>query len=239
MVSFKRKIYGLSVMRWYRTLRAVQIAKQPRQVREGFSFASYDMAFTDDWEREERALVARLLPECAALIDIGANNGFYSLLANHLGKPALAIEPEAGNLIVLRRNVANANVEVLPIALSDSASTTTLYGDGDMASFDPKWQGVGKSFAQKVSTATLDSLLRDRWSGERLMIKLDVEGAEALVLAGASDTIRREPRPIWLIETLAHLPTGAVNIAFDKTLSTMAAAGYKMEKVSAGNFFFC
>ncbi len=36
MVSLKRKIYGLPVMRWYRKLRAVQIAEQPRQVREGF-----------------------------------------------------------------------------------------------------------------------------------------------------------------------------------------------------------
>ena len=136
MVSFKRQIYGLPMMRWYRRRRARQIAEQPRRVREGFSFASYDLAFTDAWERAERALVARLLPECAALVDIGANYGFYSLLADHLGKPALAIEPEAGNLIVLRRNVANASVEVVPVALSDRAATTVLYGDGDMASFE-------------------------------------------------------------------------------------------------------
>ncbi len=238
MVSLKRKIYGLPGMGWYRSMRARQIAQQPRPVREGFSFASYDMAFTDEWESEERALVARLLPECAALIDVGANNGFYSLLANHLGKPALAIEPEAGNLIVLRRNVANANVEVLPMALSDRDATTTLYGDGDMASFDPRWQGVDKSFAQTVATATLDTLLRGRWARERLMIKVDVEGAEALVLAGASETLRREPRPNWLIETLPRLPTGMPNEAYVKTLAAMAKAGYRKTLVSPGNYFF-
>ena len=236
MVSLKRQIYGLPFMRPYRLWRARKIAETPRPVREGFSFASYDMAFSDDWEREERATVLRLLPDCAALIDVGANNGFYSLLAAHLGKHAIAVEPDAGNLVVLRRNLIGTEVEVFEGAISDEAGTVDLYGDGDMASFDPHWQGVGKHFRQSVPAITLDALIGGRWPGKRLFIKVDVEGAETLVLRGAAATLARDPRPCWLIETLPNLPTGEPNPAFDEAHQLMS--GYRAELISAGNYLF-
>lgn len=236
MVSLKRQIYGLPFLRPYRLWRARKIAETPRAVREGFSLASFDLAFSDDWERAERAAVLRLLPECAALIDVGANNGFYSLLANHLGKPAIAVEPDAGNLVVLRRNLAGTKVELFEGAISDQAGTVDLYGDGDMASFDPHWQGVGRHFRQSVPAITLDALIGDRWRGERLFIKVDVEGAEAHVLRGAATTLAREPKPYWLIETGRTLPTGAPNPAFDEAHRLMD--GYSAELVSDGNYLF-
>ncbi|MBA4045222.1 MAG: hypothetical protein C0471_12495 [Erythrobacter sp.] len=238
MVTLKRQIYGLPALKAYRLWRARQIARQPRLVREGFRFASYDLAFTEEWEREERALVARHLPGCAALVDVGANGGFYSLLAAHLGKPALAIEPDAGNLIVLRANAAGRPVEIIPAVLAEAEGQAVLYGDGDMASLDPNWQGVGKHFRQRVEALTLDRVLADRWPGERLLIKIDVEGAEALVLRGAAVTLRRKPRPLWMIEMLPHLPTGAENPAFAESQSIMAQAGYTAEPINAATILF-
>lgn len=236
MVSLKRQIYGLPMLRPYRLWRARKIAQQPRPVREGFSLASYDMAFDEDWERHERATVSRLLPDCAALIDVGANNGFYSLLASHLGKPAVAVEPDAGNLIVLRQNVARADVEVFAGALSDKAGTVELYGDGDTASLDPNWQGVYRHFRQSVPSITLDQLIGDRWIGERLFIKVDVEGAEGKVLRGATATLTRNPKPYWLIETFPKLATGAPNPAFAETHRLMSE--YVADEISHGNFMF-
>ncbi len=238
MVSLKRQIYGLPALKAYRLWRARQIARTPRMVREGFRFASYDMAFTDDWEKEERALVARYLPDCAALVDVGANNGFYALLAVHLGKPALAIEPDAGNLVVLRANCQGTPVEIVPAVLADAEGEALLYGDGDMASLDPDWQGVGRHFRQFVRALTLDGVLANRWSEGRLLIKIDVEGAEALVLRGASATLRREPRPMWLIEMLPHLPTGAQNPAFAAARAIMEDMGYVAEQINAVTFLY-
>lgn len=238
MVSLKRQIYGFPVLKAYRLWRARQIARKPRLVREGFRFASYDMAFADDWEKEERALVPQYLPECAALIDVGANNGFYSLLAAHLGKPALAIEPDAGNLVVLQANCRGKPVEIIAAVLGEAEGQAILYGDGDMASLDPAWQGVGKHFRQSVKALTLDGVLAERWMGQRLLIKVDVEGAEALVLRGASATLRRDPRPLWLIEMLPHLPTGAENPAYREARAIMAAADYVAEQVNAATILY-
>lgn len=238
MVSLKRQIYGLPALKAYRLWRARQIARQPRAVREGFRFASYDMAFTDDWEKEECALVVQHLHDCAALVDVGANNGFYSLLAAHLGKSALAIEPDAGNLLVLRAHCRGKSVGIVPAALVEAEGQAVLFGDGDMASLDPEWQGVGKHFRQAVRAMTLDGVLAGRWTEGRLLIKIDVEGAEALVLRGASATLRREPRPLWLIEMLPKLPTGAENPAFAEPHTIMEAAGYLPEQVNAATVFF-
>lgn len=238
MVSLKRQIYGLPLLKAYRLWRARQIARTPRLVREGFCFASYDMAFTDDWEKEERALVAQHLPSCAALVDVGANNGFYSLLAVHLGKPALAIEPDAGNLVVLRANCQGKPVEIVPAVLTEAEGQTVLFGDGDMASLDPDWQGVGRHFRQPVEALTLDGLLLDRWPGERLLIKIDVEGAEALVLRGALATLRRDPRPMWMIEMLPNLPTGGQNPAYGDARTIMAQAGYTAEQINAATILY-
>lgn len=238
MVSLKRQIYGLPALKAYRLWRARQIARTPRLVREGFRFASYEMAFSEEWEKEERALVAQYLPDCAALVDVGANNGFYSLLAAHLGKPALAIEPDAGNLVVLRANCHGKQVEIVPAVLAEAEGEAVLYGDGDMASLDPDWQGVGRHFRQSVRALTLDGVLAGRWTQGRLLIKVDVEGAEALVLRGASATLRREPKPLWLIETLPQLPTGAENPAYGEAHRIMEDAGYVAEQVNAATFLY-
>src|SRR5690349_10944063 len=75
-------------------------------------------------------LVGAELPAFAAaldgidlFVDIGANVGFFTLIASRHGVPTLACEPDPNNLQLLYRNlryaVGSAEVEVLPVALSD------------------------------------------------------------------------------------------------------------------------
>lgn len=234
MVSFKRRIYGLPVMRHYRLRRALNALGPPRLMPEGFQFASYSLMFEPSWEAAERRIISSLLPQSAALIDIGANHGFYALLAARTGKRVVAIEPDEGNLAVLRSNIAlnQADVEVHAAALSDSNGEGWVYGDGDMASLLQAWQGVGKHFRQRVATVRLDDVMNGRWPGERLLIKVDVEGAEDKVLAGAQATIARDPKPFWLIETYPRLPTGGPCHAFRIVFETMRTAGYEARLAS-------
>lgn len=229
MVSLKRRIYGLPILRNYRLRRAASALGSPRLMPEGFQFASYPMMFEPTWEAAERQIISGLLPQSAAFIDVGANHGFYALLAARVGKPVVAIEPDEGNLAILRSNIAlnQADVEVHAAALSDTNGESWVYGDGDMASLLQAWQGVGKHFRQKVATVRLDEAINSRWRGEQLLIKIDVEGAEDRVLAGASATLARVPKPIWLIETYPRLPTGGPCPAFRKVFETMRAAGYE------------
>jgi FkbM family methyltransferase len=206
-MSLKRRIYGLPAMRLYRELRTARLAARPVETAYGFRFAGNPTYLRPDWEPNERRIILGLLPKIAAFIDVGANHGFYTALAAKAGVQTVAIEPEEGNLRFLKSTVAanRFGTEILPLALSDTPGVLNLFGDGDTASVVEDWAGTDLTFRQLVPTNTLDNLLAVRWPGKRLLIKIDVEGAEAQVLAGAISMIARTPRPYWLIETFPNV----------------------------------
>lgn len=200
-MSWKRRIYGLPLMRWYRSLRSRQIAAAPVETQYGFSFAGDPIYLDPKWEAEERRVVERLLPKVSAFIDIGANHGIYSCLAAQAGVDVVAVEPERGNLNILRANLSQfPNAEILPFAVSDRAGSMALYGDGSTASLQSGWVGTPTSFRQSVPVETMDALFADRWAEQRIMIKIDVEGGEGKVIDGAQRMLQRSPKPYWLIE---------------------------------------
>jgi FkbM family methyltransferase len=227
MMSLRRRIYGLPVLRLYREMRASQLSERRVNTELGFSFAGNPTYLDPAWESAEKRKLAHLLPTVAAFIDVGANHGFYSCMAASAGVPVVAIEPESGNLRYLKSNVCQNDlvVEVFPLALSDQPGIAELFGDSDTASLVPGWHGVARHFRQSVPVNTLDNLIACRWAGERLLIKIDVEGAEGHVLEGAKQLIARQPRPFWLIES------------FSSALDVMRAAGYAISETSPGNYF--
>lgn len=180
----------------------------------GFLFASglhpaYAQMRQGLFEPEETALVEMLLVRVDRLVDVGANIGYYSCLALQHKRGLMAIEPQPRNLQCLYKNLLlnrwDAVAEVIPVALGESPGLLTLYGaSGPSASLLKNWAGYSPRFLQVVPVSTLDNLLASRFAGERLLIKIDVEGAEYGVLRGAANTLRRDVRPIWLIEVCLH-----------------------------------
>jgi FkbM family methyltransferase len=181
----------------------------------------------------ERATFIREAKFADVCVDVGANVGLYTCLAASLSKPTIAIEPLPENLAVLYRNLAlNSfkHVEVLPVGLSDQAGISEICGYGDMASFVPGWSAGSASRHQLVPTSTLDILLAGRFQGKRLFIKVDVEGFEEVLLAGAVATLARTPKPVWLVEIL---PTSGL-----RSFETFCRFGYKSTPIEAGSFLF-
>jgi FkbM family methyltransferase len=130
-------------------------------------------------------------------------------LALQGGCDVIAIEPQPRNLRSLYQNlVSNSwerNAEVFPVALAAEPGLLTLYGaSGPSASLLQNWAGYSSRHRQVVAVSTLDHLLAGRFQGERLLVKIDVEGAELGVLQGAQATLHREKRPVWLIEVCLH-----------------------------------
>lgn len=147
----------------------------------------------------ERGVLADAIDRCLAadgtftFVDIGANVGLYSLFVAALaGDRAriLAIEPQPGILERLRFNLAAnpaVKVEVLPVALSDRDGTAELVLDGD----DSGGTHLDKHTASRgadgrvvmVPSKTLMAALADAGIADIDALKIDVEGAEDLVLA--------------------------------------------------------
>jgi FkbM family methyltransferase len=170
---------------------------------------AYEQMRTGTFEPEETALIAHLLTKVDRFIDVGANLGYYTCLALQKGCGVMAIEPQPRNLRSLYQNILSngwgRNAEVMPVALAAAPGLLTLYGaSGPSASLLRNWAGYSSKHSQVVAVSTLDHLLAGRFGGERLLVKIDVEGAELGVLQGAQATLRRDVRPVWLLEVCLH-----------------------------------
>ncbi len=128
-------------------------------------------------------------------IDVGANIGFFSLLLS-AQKPSLrviAFEPNPRNHALLTKNASSNGFRHLvcePLALSDADGTAPFYlADSDMsASLRPDF-AFHEAPPIAVKTVTLDSYLKSRALSGRLVLKVDVEGAEDAFFKGARETI--------------------------------------------------
>lgn len=136
--------------------------------------------------------------------DVGANVGLFAFAAASAAGAdgtVLAIEPDVYLATLLGRsaagtNVSCARVDVLAAAVADnvglaefvvarrSRSTNYLLGFGTT-------ETGGEREHHVVPTVTLDWLLK--WLPPPDVVKIDVEGAERLVLAGAGRLLDRQP----------------------------------------------
>jgi FkbM family methyltransferase len=147
-------------------------------------------AFRKDYE-PELSYLERILYPGSVFADIGANAGIYTLVASKIVGEAgrvLAFEPSAQSFPILRQNIALnglTNVLAFPIALAQKTGKARLYR-GPNPCFnslgkDPSW----KEEVEKILTEPLDGVLH-RVSITRVdVIKMDVQGAEELILRGA------------------------------------------------------
>lgn len=134
--------------------------------------------------------------------DIGANTGTYTLHLSRLASQVFAFEPVPHNVEILqdvKRRGHLDNVVVSRLALSDDVghSRMTIPVEGFYGGF--YLAQLNEAGELDVETSTIDALIA---SGvpDPDFIKCDVEGAEARVLDGACDLLKR-CRPIWLLET--------------------------------------
>lgn len=137
-------------------------------------------------------------------VDIGANIGVYTLYAAvRRGARVLAFEPEAQNFAALNRNIyANGmtdRVTAFPVALSDTDGPTLLHLSRVAlgASHHSVDQAVGEggrafeaAYRQGTVSTTLDRMLAVLNENQPpRFVKIDVDGAEARVVAGMADTL--------------------------------------------------
>ena len=125
-------------------------------------------------------------------IDVGANIGYYTILAGKAIGPngsVLAIEPEPINLKYLRQNISQnqlTNAKVIASVASSIHGQVKLYLSPVSSGEHSLLRKTTKYI--EVEAQTLDDLVINDGLKPRL-IKIDVEGAEMNVLAGAKKTI--------------------------------------------------
>ena len=130
--------------------------------------------------------------------DIGANVGFYSLLAALVCDPGqvCAFEPVPANLAYLRKHLELnhlTNVHVFPMAISDTTGMGSFYLS--------KTRATGRLEADgnvRVQISSLDALIQRKNLPPPDCIKMDIEGAEFRALLGAKECFARHHPKLFL-----------------------------------------
>jgi FkbM family methyltransferase len=157
------------------------------------------------YDQRELALMRRFLEPGGDMVDVGAHVGMYAVAAavavRGRGR-VLAVEPNPAARRQLEANVALNrcdNVVVRDIAVAAGAGDALLHVP---ETSDPSFSSLGGGrFAEgdpvRVQTSTLDREVEAAGLSPAF-VKIDVEGAELDVLAGAETTLRG--RPVLLVE---------------------------------------
>jgi FkbM family methyltransferase len=160
----------------------------------------------------QAALVRELRPG-SVFFDVGANAGFFTLLAASRIGPAgkcVAFDPDENNIATIQRQCSlNGLSSVLAIgeAISDSAGTAWFARAHRGAATGHLGDRGVKEESFEVATTTLDAAALTY--GMPDFIKMDIEGAEGSALRGAGMLLRQR-RSTWLIEI--HGPASEVEV---------------------------
>ena len=208
----------------------------PQQTPFGFTLRGSAHQASGEFEPNELAWFRSKFETCEVVVDVGANLGLFSCLAATNGLPVIAIEPLPANLRLLYQNVIDndlLDVSIFPVALGSIPGIVPLYGSGTGASLIKGWAGAVQETL--VAAQTLDSILSGAGVlGRRLLIKMDVEGAEQSVLSGAELAVAADPAPVWMIEInfSEHHPAGR-NPDFEAIFNIFWNAGYSCSSIDA------
>jgi FkbM family methyltransferase len=193
----------------YRDLRIMRGSMAGVRINLGGSFLRY---LTGDAEPEVQEALAELIEPGQTVYDVGANIGFFTILCSRLVGPqgkVYAFEPIPENVVTLRHNIALnrlTNVVVVERALSASTGTAEMFVSPWSAFHSLNVDGASKRENHgpdggeiTVETITLDEFVLQQGISVPDLVKLDVEGAELLVLEGMHETLRTV-QPLLLVE---------------------------------------
>ena len=157
--------------------------------------------------------------------DVGAHAGYFALASSRAVGPnghVLAFEPLPRNFMWLARNVSGnalSNVTVVNAAVCDRHGGTASF-DQAHSSYSGRLADTGST---KVATVSIDGQIADG-APTPALLKVDVEGAEGDVIAGAANLLGQK-NSRWMIALHGQAAADAVH-------DGMVAHGYRLKDLS-------
>jgi FkbM family methyltransferase len=190
-----------------------------------------------EYEREVTALFKKYLRPGMRVLDIGANIGYFSLLAASLVGPEGSVqswEPSGSNVRALGASrAANefTNIEIIQAAATDQHGLLKYFRNSSNGNV----KGIGQTRPEDLLSAeTVMGLRVDDFVPENTRIdfvKIDVEGFEYKAILGARKTIER-CRPVIVTEFAPPTLEDASGVTGREYLEFFAKLGYDMLTVT-------
>jgi len=195
---------------------------------------SREVCFTGRYEPQETQLALGLLESGMTVVDVGANWGYFSLIAAHCVGSAgrvLALEPHPRLSSMLAENVAtNRLSQIRPLAVAAGVGS----GSRAFVGFDERGGNFGVSRAARdtergdfeCATRAVDDLLDEHSIEVVDLVKIDIEGAEADAIAGMIRGLSQHRYRYALLE--CHpAELAALGKSLQDCLAPFARAGYR------------
>ncbi|HET7457767.1 MAG TPA: FkbM family methyltransferase [Gemmatimonadaceae bacterium] len=185
------------------------------------------------WEPNLTRLLRRRLRPGDVFVDVGANVGYFSLLASRLVGPngsVVAIDASPAMYGLLRENVARndlTNVRTVNAAVSDREGVLAVYaGPPDNRGSTSTRADRGGSFEAEVRAAPLLSLLTPEERARVRLLKIDVEGAELPLLRDLLANLDSFPPAMEFVVELSPAALEEGGMPVGELLRRFAERGY-------------
>ncbi len=186
------------------------------------------------------ALLRKHLREGDVFVDVGANIGYFTLLAAACVGPkgqVHSFEPNPHTFDVLKRNVALnrfSQVTLNNLALSNQAGTIRLwigneYVDSGLASMRQTSQSLIKTVV--CQSITLDQYVANKGIGKIRAVKLDIEGAELLALQGSRNLLDSPNKPDLIALEAIYSHAAAFGISTVSVAQFLAEREYELNQL--------
>lgn len=193
-------------------------------------------------ELDHKIILEKVLKPGMAVLDIGANLGYYVLMEMALIGPTgrmVAVEPSPSNIDLLCRNIAlngHRDVPVIAGAVSDVPGEREFFlaHQSNLNTFHTTGSGAKHLSGQtvKVRTYTVPELAATY--GKPDLIRMDVEGHEIEIFNGMLPAIERgEMAPMIIFET--HLSRYSADHDMEAPLRRLFAAGYRVRYAASSS----
>ena len=196
---------------------------------------SREVCFTGQYEPQETALVQSILRRGMTFVDVGANWGYFTLLAaNLVGRKGrvLSLEPDPRHFKSLSANVARSElhqVTALQVAAADEAGTLSLAGYDERGGNYGVSRIVADSNDQKqlfrVAANSLDQLFEEHSVASVDLMKMDIEGGEAFAIKGLAKSLTSHRVKRLLLE-LHPAQIAEHGSSVSEIVDSLQAAGY-------------
>jgi len=184
-----------------------------------------------DWHHYEKPLpdlFAAYAQKAKVVLDIGANTGFYSLIAAFSSDTAkiYAFDPYPPAQKLLKNNLVlnkvSERVTMVPLAISNLSDEADLFVPTDEHGLIETSSSLKQDFKKthsevfRVTVSTLDNFVKENNLDNVDLLKLDVENQEHLALQGANLVLKRF-RPVIFFEAINNSAARQLN-KFEKNI---------------------
>lgn len=170
------------------------------------------------------------IPQVGTLIDVGASNGSWSLLARQFF-PEMAcfmIEAQVEHAPVLEKLKSASTGFDFVLAAAGDKDGSVFFQEGDLFGGVAAHKPTGAGFRQ-VPMIAIDTLVKERRLKPPFLLKLDTHGFEVPILDGARETLSRSA--LLVIETYNFQLTPD-SLRFHEICSYLEARGFRCVDLS-------